>query len=450
MPSEAWASTARPRWPLWSALITLGLMALLLLGLSRMIEAQAAARARAEVRADLAAIAVADALAPGLGPLETIARAGRDRTSPGYYLVIDPETWSVLGGNLSAWPPGLRIAPRGESGLGEARLGEAVAPGLGRLTLGQARLDDHFPVLVARRNEDFAQPWIWTWWTFLALSGVVLGFTVWASDRESRRLRRGAGEISAALEAFAAGQRSARASAGDGAMGQLAHLTNRTLDVLDRTIANDRAFADTIAHQLRTPISLAHMRLSQPVAAAEAVDLAQAALESLLSDIDTVVDLNHLAEHGLKRQGVVNLAPLVVAIVDLMEPLAEAKGVRITTTAEPAHIDGEASLLKQALANVVANAIKYGPAGGEITVICGLEREDAVVRVLDQGPGVAGLPEVIGLFRRGPAGARVDGRGLGLHLAVEVVAAHAGRLVTADRPSGGLDLAFRFPRRLPS
>jgi len=419
-------------------------MGLLFYGLSRMIQEEAAARAHAEVRADLAAIQVADALAPGLGPLETIARAPRDAAFPGYYLVIDPETRGVLGGNLPTWPKGLPIAGRSDQALAET-----VVTGLGRLTTGQMRLDGHFPTLVARRNDDFTRSWAWARWGFLALSVLALGFTAWAWNGEARRLRREAGEISAALTAFAGGRRTARSGVGQGVMGQLARLTNRTLDVLDRSIANDRAFADTIAHQLRTPISLARMSLAGPVSSADALDLAQSALESLLNDIDTVVDLNHLAEHGLRRSSVLDLAPLVLEMVDLLEPLAEAKGVRIETRAAAAHIQGDANLLKQALANVLTNAIKYGPPGGQIEVTCGLDGELAMVKILDRGPGCVGLPEVIGLFRRGPAGANVEGRGLGLHLVVEVISAHGGRVVTKDRsPPGGLDLSFQLPRHL--
>jgi len=104
--------------------------------------------------------------------------------------------------------------------------------------------------------------------------------------------------------------------------------------------------------------------------------------------------------------------------------------------------------LGQALGNVLANAVKYTPAGGQVGVAVAVEGAELVVRVRDSGPGIA--PEeqerIFAPFYRGSAGARFpQGMGLGLSIARDVVAAHGGRLDLESTPGQGAIFALRLP-----
>jgi hypothetical protein len=138
-------------------------------------------------------------------------------------------------------------------------------------------------------------------------------------------------------------------------------------------------------------------------------------------------------------------------MAELYAPLAEEKDITLRITpAGATKIEGNRSLISQALANLVDNAIKYTPAGGTVTVTA-LETPQGVdLRVADTGPGIPAdeRARVVERFVRLDASRNAPGTGLGLSLVAAVARLHEARLMLEDN-SPGLRAVIRFPRPAP-
>ena len=118
---------------------------------------------------------------------------------------------------------------------------------------------------------------------------------------------------------------------------------------------------------------------------------------------------------------------------DLYAPLAEAKGLTTRLEAEaPTFVMGDGDLLREAVANLVENAVKYTPRGGKVILTCGTP--EALVKVSDTGRGVA--PEerdkIVRRFYRSQAAGDEPGSGLGLSIATTILTLHGFTLKVAD------------------
>jgi len=106
--------------------------------------------------------------------------------------------------------------------------------------------------------------------------------------------------------------------------------------------------------------------------------------------------------------------------------------------------------LAQALGNVVSNAIKFTPPGGEVALEADVDEEDVWIRVRDSGPGIPAeeLARIFAPFYRGVAGSRFpQGMGLGLSIAHDLVAAHGGRITVESTPGNGSTFTIWLPSR---
>ena len=152
----------------------------------------------------------------------------------------------------------------------------------------------------------------------------------------------------------------------------------------------------------------------------------------------------------------VEVEQLVDRVARVIAPRAEARGVRLEVRGAPASegarsaLSGDEEGLASALGNVLANAVRYTPAGGQVVVSCLLEREGVVVvQVDDSGPGVdAGEEErIFEPFRRGTAGSAPGadaGFGLGLSIAKRVLEQHEASLDVVPSPLGGARFRIAF------
>src|SRR5262249_7110437 len=128
----------------------------------------------------------------------------------------------------------------------------------------------------------------------------------------------------------------------------------------------------------------------------------------------------------------IDLEALLPAIVAQIEPLAAARGQTIEIDSEPLVVRGNADQLIQLLLNLLDNAIRYAPPGDRITIGCAPDREQAVIRVRDGGPGIAPeqLQRVFDRFYRVERGRTraQGGSGLGLAIAQSIAQAHGGHI----------------------
>ena len=139
-------------------------------------------------------------------------------------------------------------------------------------------------------------------------------------------------------------------------------------------------------------------------------------------------------------------------MAELYAPLAEENGVTLAIApAGATRIEGNHSLISQALANLIDNAIKYTPAGGHITISAAMTPQGAELTVADTGPGIPASQRahVIERFVRLETSRNSPGTGLGLSLVAAVARLHDAWL-TLDDNKPGLKATIHFPRRAPA
>jgi PAS domain S-box-containing protein len=219
-------------------------------------------------------------------------------------------------------------------------------------------------------------------------------------------------------------------------------------------------FLAILSHELRTPLT-SILGWSHLLAAGNLDDAAsKRALETIVRNaraqrqlIDDLLDISRIITGKLRLDvQPVELAPVIVAVVDGVRPAADARSIHLRTTLDShlSPISGDPDRLRQIIWNLLTNAIKFTPEGGRVEV--GLERTDSHVEVTisDTGQGIAPefLPHVFERFSQSDSSStrRHGGLGLGLSIVRQLVELHGGT-VTATSPGAGKGTTFKviFP-----
>jgi signal transduction histidine kinase len=237
---------------------------------------------------------------------------------------------------------------------------------------------------------------------------------------------------------------------------QLAATFNQMLDRIQRLVAGIREMTDNIAHDLKSPITRIRGQAEISLAAGGPLEeLAGTAIEEsdrLLAMIDAMLFISR-TEAGVTRPDCkpIDLAALVRDACELFRALAEDKRIRLACSApEQLTLAADAPLVQRMLANLIDNAIKYTPEGGEVAIALEPDANGAaVIRVRDTGPGIpaADLPRIFERFYRGDPSRSLPGAGLGLSLARAVARAHGGDITVATSPAGSTFTARLMTQR---
>ena len=244
-------------------------------------------------------------------------------------------------------------------------------------------------------------------------------------------------------------------------LGRLAAVFNETLGRLEASFAEMRRFTANVSHELRTPLtairSVGEVGLREPRDAASY----RAVIESMLEEadrlsclVDQLLTVSRADGGGRMRSATIDLAALAEEVTGHLGVLAEEKrqSLAVVRYGRPT-CRGDRIALRQALINLVDNAIKYTPAGGRIQVRVAPSDAGAVLEVRDDGPGVANRHAPM-LFERlyragdrasattGASPADGNGAGLGLAIARLAVETHQGRL--SYEPAEGSGSIFRI------
>lgn len=232
---------------------------------------------------------------------------------------------------------------------------------------------------------------------------------------------------------------------------RLARDVNGMLDEIERLMAEVRGVGDAVAHDLRTPLTRLRLRLERGRDQArdidelrEAVDQGLVWIDQTLEMVTAVLRIGEI-EHGRRCAafGPVDLGLVVSEAAELFEPLAEDKGVALKTAvdADVPPIEGDRSLIFEAVSNLLDNAIKFTPAGGSVRVALGRRRGDgdAMISVEDTGPGIAAgeRDKVFKRFYRAERARQTQGNGLGLGLVAAIAKLHGFSLTVGDGRAGG-------------
>jgi PAS domain S-box-containing protein len=220
-------------------------------------------------------------------------------------------------------------------------------------------------------------------------------------------------------------------------------------------------FLAMLSHELRTPLNavLGWTRMLRrgtvpPERTASILDTIERNAAAQMQIIEELLDLSAMSAGNLRLNiAPVDLRDLIGGAVETIRPAADAKSISLYVSIDGAlgELAGDAVRLRQVLWNLLANAVKFTPAGGRIDVIAREGAHDVDITVKDSGPGIepAFLPHVFEPFRRGESLSTrtVGGLGLGLAIVRHIVEAHGGT-VTAD--SNGPDTGSTFIVRMPT
>jgi signal transduction histidine kinase len=239
----------------------------------------------------------------------------------------------------------------------------------------------------------------------------------------------------------------------------MAHLElRRAMMTLRGTEEAKKRFVANVSHELRTPLTSIRGALAltldgDPTLDEDSRDLLSAAHRSanrLLALVNDLLDLEKVGSGELSvRKGDCSLAAVLERAADTVKPIAADAGLTLKIGATDLRMHGDAERLSQVVINLLANAVRFSPKGGTISVTVEPHGHHVHVVIDDQGPGVpAGYRDTIfEPFKQveNSAAHKKGGTGLGLAISHAIVREHGGWIEVGDAPGGGARFTIGLP-----
>ena len=227
-------------------------------------------------------------------------------------------------------------------------------------------------------------------------------------------------------------------------LSNLAHILNDLFARVEELMRDVRQVSDNIAHDLRTPLTRVRNQLedmketnSEP----EKIDKLINEADGLLQTFNALLRITNI-EKGKRHSTLeeLKLNKLIKDVIELYEPIAEEKDIKITSELSNVKYEGDKDLIFQALANLVDNAIKFTPDGGNINIALEQTNGRVVIEIRDSGVGIemADKSKVFDRFYRADSSRNAPGSGLGLSLVAAVINLHKGYIEMLDNQPSGL------------
>jgi signal transduction histidine kinase len=287
-----------------------------------------------------------------------------------------------------------------------------------------------------------------SWWLLLVMLGFgIVFYTTRRMLSHVRRITEAASRIghSDLRERVPASERNDE-------VGQLARTLNGMLDRIENSMHQLHTITDSLAHDLRSPLTAIRGKLEMSLSAATHGDQAEPIvsaideLDRLTEFLNASLDVAEARADALRlSRSEINLDELLRIMIDLYEPSMTEKGLQIRLrSGGPVMVEADAALVHRMVANLFDNELKHLPASCTVTVRLESGDNVAMLSVEDDGPGFA--PEVSQhLFERRVKGKESNGHGLGLAFVDAVVRAHGGSITATYRENGGARIALSLP-----
>ena len=275
---------------------------------------------------------------------------------------------------------------------------------------------------------------------------VILGIGAFFARRASRRLRLVQGTIAAIIGGDLDSRPPISHESDD--IDRVASAVNLMLDEIARLLDQLKSVGGNIAHDLRTPLTVARAKLERALEASpDASDAVRGQLNSALDQLDKAAVIIaallriSVVENGArdKRFADVDLAAVCEQAFEFYEPLAQAKSLTMTAScSRPAMMRGDVDLIREAISNLVDNAIKFTPPSGSVWIDAGSIDGLPYGEVSDTGPGVplAEREKIFRRFYRAASERGESGHGLGLYIADAIARLHGFELTVEDNHPG--------------
>jgi signal transduction histidine kinase len=297
---------------------------------------------------------------------------------------------------------------------------------------------------------------------FLSILGPVILFGIMIGVFLARRALKPVRDLTLATQSVRAGRMDARVPLGETntELRELARQFNAMLDWIATLTNSMREALDNVAHDLRTPLT--RMRFSiesvmqrEPDKAALQEALLDCAEESghILNMLNALMDISE-AETGCMKLELkeIDLKELMSTIADIYLYDAEEKNIRLEMNIpDNLMAYGDSIRLRQAIANLVDNAIKYTPSGGCVTIDAGRNETNIFISVSDTGEGIsqADMSRIFERLYRGDKSRSQRGLGLGLCMVKAIATAHHGAIHVQNLPGRGAVFTLTLPQHPP-
>ncbi len=286
----------------------------------------------------------------------------------------------------------------------------------------------------------------------VALIGLAAGFVL------ARRMLKPIKDLIDTVRAIDTGRMDARVPdmGADDELNELARLFNAMLDKIKSLITGMREALDNVAHDLRTPatrtlaaVEMAAATKTEPEALREALLDCAEETRRMVSMLGILMDISE-AETGAMRlhRGNTDMARLIEEAAELYQYAAEEKGVTLAVASKgPLPVVADADRMRQVLANLLDNAVKYTPEGGRVEVTAERAGGAVSVCVADSGEGISppDIPRIFDRLYRADKSRSKRGLGLGLSLVRAVLFAHGGSIDVQSEPGSGSRFTFTLP-----